>query len=1182
MLQRPEAKRHMPDTPEQLARIQIDAQLSAAGWTVQSMGELNLSASRGVAVREMQSMGGPADYILFVDGKALGIVEAKKAGTTLSSVAEQSARYTAAKKWIPQRWADPLPFTYESTGVETNFRDQRDPDSRSRPVFAFHAPEHLLELVQQPVTLRARLRQFPALNTAPLRECQIDAVSKLELSLAANRPRALIQMATGAGKTFTAVTQAYRLIKHAGARRILFLVDRGNLGRQTVNEFQQFTTPDDGRKFTDLYNVQMLGPGGIDPVCKVTVSTIQRLYSQLSGNATFDDEADEHSGYEVSKVAEASRLSSQDNQRQDASATIPVTYNPKIPIESFDFVIVDECHRSIYNLWRQVIEYFDAFLIGLTATPSKATLGFFDRNLVTEYPYVQAVADGVNVGYDIYRIKTEVSEKGVTVKAGHDYQKRDRLTRAKRWEIQEAEETYQKTQLDRSVVVPDQIRTVIRTFREKLFTEIFTDRPARAKAMGLDEPWVPKTLIFAKDDSHAEDIVDIVRKEFGKGNDFCKKVTYRASGKSEDIIKAFRTAPEFRIAVTVDMIATGTDIKPLECLLFLRDVRSQLYFEQMKGRGTRTIDPDALASVTPDAGGKTRFVLVDAVGVTESDKTDSRPMESKPSVAFDKLLLGIAMGARDEATLTTVASRLARLDRMLSQADREEIAKVSGGHSVKQIAAALIKATDPDEINKVAEASRLCSFSFYDEESPVDRKQGANLPHWNQAGAIYFVTFRLADSLPQEKVKAYSQERELWLANNPEPHSPEQKADYFERFPKRLQEWLDAGYGSMILKDPGASRIVTDAIRHFEGDRYTLDEFVVAANHVHALLTPKEGHELGEILHSWKSFTAKEILKLPVAAGLSTRPTVWQKESWDHIVRSERSLEKFREYIRAHKVTYQVAEASCLRSSEKLLRDAAATLAEEAAKPLASNPALRDLLEAKRRKADVTIDHLTGDTLISAGYDEEKARQLVTSWKQFLEDNQDEITALQILYNRPHAKRHLVYEELKTLAEAVARPPYHIAPAEVWKAYEHLEKRPLTTDPVKTLTNLITLVRHTVDPQKTPLAPFPELVETRYQQWLAQQQGSKVAEASSLSSSADQRQDASATPRFTKSQIHWLDVIKNYVALNGAFATDDQEAYLDAWQSVDSDEGVPLAVARKAFGGDPKDVIEELNSILVA
>jgi type I restriction enzyme R subunit len=482
----------MPETPEQEARRVIDAQLVAAGWAVQNLDQINLSAARGVAVREMQSQGGPADYVLFVDGKALGVLEAKKAGTTLSGVAEQSQRYTAAKKWIPQRWADPLPFTYESTGIETNFRDQRDPDSRSRPVFAFHTPGHLLELVQQPDTLRARLRQFPELNTAPLRECQIDAVTSLEKSLAANRPRALIQMATGAGKTFTAVTQVYRLIKHAGAKRILFLVDRGNLGRQTVNEFQQFTTPDDGRKFTDLYNVQMLGRGGIDPVCKVTVSTIQRLYSQLSGNDTFDDEADEHSGYEVAQSRSGVPPLAPGDKRQDAASTIPVTYNPKIPIESFDFVIVDECHRSIYNLWRQVIEYFDAFLIGLTATPSKATLGFFDRNLVTEYPYVQAVADGVNVGYDIYRIKTEVSEKGVTVKAGHDYQKRDRLTRAKRWELQEAEESFQKTQLDRSVVVPDQIRTVIRTFRKKTSPRSSPTAPPVPRPWASTNPGCPR------------------------------------------------------------------------------------------------------------------------------------------------------------------------------------------------------------------------------------------------------------------------------------------------------------------------------------------------------------------------------------------------------------------------------------------------------------------------------------------------------------------------------------------------------------------------------------------------------------------------------------------------------------------------------------------------------------------
>jgi type I restriction enzyme R subunit len=933
-------------TPEANARLEIDAQLVAAGWTVQDLEQINLSASHGVAVREIKSQGGPSDYVLFVDGKALGVIEAKKVGTALSVVAEQSERYSHAKKWIPQRWADPLPFTYESTGIETNFRDQRDPDSRSRPVFAFHTPEHLLELVQQPDTLRARLKALPGahtLVTAPLRDCQIDAITKLEKSLAENRPRALLQMATGSGKTYTAVTQAYRLIKHAGAKRILFLVDRGNLGRQTVNEFQQFTTPDDGRKFTDLYNVQMLGPAGIDPVCSVTVSTIQRLYSQLTNNE-LDDEADEHSGYEL------------DGTGSPGAEPLPVTYNPAIPIETFDVIIVDECHRSIYNLWRQVLDYFDAFLIGLTATPSKATLGFFNRNLVTEYPHVQAVADGVNVGYDIYRIKTKISEGGTQLDAGFDYQKRDRLTREKRWAVQDEEQTIAKTQLDRSVVVPDQIRTVIKTFREKLFTDLFPERVARAQELGLAEPWVPKTLIFAKDDNHAEDIVTLVREEFGKGNDFCKKVTYKAGAKPEDIIKAFRTAPEFRIAVTVDMIATGTDIKPLECLLFLRDVRSQLYFEQMKGRGTRTIDPTDLATVTPDAGSKTRFVLVDAVGVTESDKTDSRPLERKPTVPFDKLLIKVAMGERDEDTLTSLANRLARLDRSLSDTDKAEL-QTTGGISLKQLASDLLRATDPDQIQ-----SRAAALLGEDEEP-----------------------------------------------------------------------------------------------------------------------------------------------------------------------------------------------------SEEQLKQAALDLANQATVPIATQPDFRDLLEKKRCDREVTIDHLSGDEVIATGYDEEKARGLIENWQQFLDDNQDEITALQILYNKPHAGRHLVYEELKTLAEAVARPPYHIAPAEVWKAYEHLEKRPLTSDPVKTLTNLITLVRHTVDPEHQPLAPFPELVEQRYQQWLDQQ-----------------------TDRFTDAQRHWLDIIKNYVALNGAFATDDPEAYLDAWQSVDSDEGVPLAVAKRVFGEDPKPIIEELNETLVA
>jgi len=805
---------------------------------------------------------------------------------------------------------------------------------------------------------------MPELNAAPLRDCQIRAIQGIESSLAQNKPRALIQMATGSGKTFMAVTTAYRLIKFAGAKRILFLVDRGNLGRQTVNEFQQFDTPDDGRKFTDLYNVQLLGPAGINPVCQVTVSTIQRLYSQLMGQ-DLDEEADEHSLNEIAV--------SDDTQRE-------VRYNPAIPIESFDFIIIDECHRSIYNLWKQVLDYFDAFLIGLTATPSKATLGFFNQNLVTEYPHVQAVADGVNVGYDIYRIKTEITEAGGKLECKADYQRRDRLTRAKRWALQDEDEAYDKTRLDRSVVAVNQIREVLQVFKDKLFTELFPDRPAKAAALGLDAPWVPKTLIFAKDDSHAEDIVKIAREVFGKGNDFCKKVTYKAGARPEEIIKAFRTDPAFRIAVTVDMIATGTDIKPLECLLFMRDVRSQLYFEQMKGRGTRTIDPTDLAVVTPDAGAKSRFILVDAVGVTETDKTDSRPIERKPTVPFDKLMLQIAMGKRDEATLNSLANRLARLDRALSNEARAEL-KAVGGISVKQLASNLIKATDPDAILLAAKGG--------------------------------------ADNLD--------------------------------------------------------------------------------------------------------------------------KPTAAECEA------------------------------------------AALELANKAVAPIANQPAFRELLEQARRDTEVIIDHISRDKLLSADYDYERAEQLITSWKKFLDEHQDEITALQILYNKPHAKRHLTYDEIKHLADTVSKPPYHLAPDEVWKAYEHLERRPHTANTVKTLTNLITLVRHAINPEQSPLHPFPEIVETRYQQWLPQQQN--VAEASRLSSSEeDQRQDASATlaPRFTEKQLHWLGIIKNYVALNGAFNTDDSEAYLEAWQSVDSDESVPFAVAKRAFGKDPKPIIEELNEVLVA
>jgi len=429
-------------------------------------------------------------------------------------------------------------------------------------------------------------------------------------------------MATGSGKTYTACSFCYRLIKFAGAKRILFLVDRGNLGRQALNEFQQFQSPYTRRNFTEEYPVQRMAHNAIDPAAKVVITTIQRLYSMLKGEADYREDEEESSQFE-----DASPLNRE---------PMPVVYNPQVPIETFDFIVIDECHRSIYNLWRQVLEYFDAFLIGLTATPTPQTLGFFFGNLVQDYSHERAVADGVNVGFDVYRIATAISQNGATLRGepGFMVPLRDRRSLKKRMEEMADDLTYTANQLDVDVVSLPQLRLIIKTFHQKLFTEIF---PGRAE--------VPKTLVFAKNDLHADDIVKVIRNEFGGGNAFCVKITSKTTGeKPEDLLQRFRNSYYPRIAVTVDMIATGTDMKPVECLLFLRNVSSASYFDQMKGRGVRIIHPDELQKVTPDSKHKTHFVIVDAVGVCEKDKTQTKPLDRKPSVSFSKLLSLVAQG----------------------------------------------------------------------------------------------------------------------------------------------------------------------------------------------------------------------------------------------------------------------------------------------------------------------------------------------------------------------------------------------------------------------------------------------------------------------------------------------------------------------------------------------------------
>ncbi|MEP4380735.1 MAG: type I restriction-modification enzyme R subunit C-terminal domain-containing protein [Alphaproteobacteria bacterium] len=664
-------------TPEAKAREEIDRLLKAAGWVLQNMDEFNRNAGVGVAVREFSLPSGPCDYLLFIDGKAAGVVEAKPTGHTLSGVSEQSDKYMSKLPDHLASWSDTLLLDYESTGDETFFRDMRDPTPRSRRVFAFHRPETLRASLLDDGTLRSRLAAMPSLDKRGLRDCQIEAIDGLEESLAKADPRALIQMATGSGKTFTACTFSYRLLKFAKAKRILFLVDRNNLGEQTLREYQGYQPPDDGRHFSDLYVTQQLKSPHLDKDASVVITTIQRLYAMLRGEE-LDEEDEEGSAFEAG----------------DSGEVAPVDYNPDIPIEMFDIIITDECHRSIYGQWRQVLEYFDAFVIGLTATPSKHTLGFFAQNLVSEYPYERSVVDGVNVGYEIYRIRTKVGEAGGTVDADYAVPVRDKRTRKVRYQQIDDDLPYTAEQLDRSVTVPNQIRAVLQAYSDSLPTKLFPGRN-----------WVPKTLIFAKDDNHAEEIVHIAREVFGEGNDFCKKITYRTTGdKPRDLIQAFRNDPFPRIAVTVDMIATGTDIKPVEVVMFLRDVKSELYFEQMKGRGCRTMPDADLLSVTPDAGSKTRFVLIDAVGVTETNKTASQPLERKKGVRFDKLLDQVAQGLRDDDALSSLAGRLAALDQAIDDEDRAKIRAAADGKSPADLAGSLLDAIDPDTIEKEAGA----------------------------------------------------------------------------------------------------------------------------------------------------------------------------------------------------------------------------------------------------------------------------------------------------------------------------------------------------------------------------------------------------------------------------------------------------------------------------------------------
>ena len=674
-------------TPEERARVLIDEQLTQAGWVVQDRKDIDLVNHVGVAVREtvLKNVAGRADYLLYINRKIVGVIEAKPSGVTLTEVQWQSRRYSKGLDEDQSRIAvlhrEELPFIYEASGTETHYTNLYDPEPRARHIFNFQKPETLARFIreseiQTQATWRGCVQNLPDTESYDLRPASRRAVIAIEQSLKNNQhSRSLVQMATGAGKTRMAVTESYRLLKHGGFNRVLFLVDRNNLGDQTLREFRDFTTPDDGRKFTELYNVDKLTGSGMVGSSAVVISTIQRVFSVLKGQSVNDNDDPQLDGY-------------------TPDAPVEVQYSAELPPEAFDLVIVDECHRSIYGLWRGVIEYFDAHVIGLTATPTKQTLGFFQQNLVSEYTFPQSVADKVNVDFEVYRIKTRMSEEGGLIEAGTVVPVMDKRTREQRLLALDDDVPYSATDLDRYVVSKSQIRTILEAFRNNLYSQIFPGRST-----------VPKTLIFAKDDNHAEEIVTQVKEVFAKGNDFAAKITYQSKDPKK-LLQDFRNSPTLRIAVTVDMIATGTDVKAIECVFFMRDVRSGTYFEQMKGRGARSMDDASFRSITPDATHKERFVIVDAVGVTEHDFVDAAPLERNKSATLKQLLEKAATFTITADETASLASRLARLSREITPEENAELSELAGT-PLQNITQQLVKIADPDTLAGVIENAPL-------------------------------------------------------------------------------------------------------------------------------------------------------------------------------------------------------------------------------------------------------------------------------------------------------------------------------------------------------------------------------------------------------------------------------------------------------------------------------------------
>ena len=665
--------------PEEKARVIIDRMFEEAGWKVVDRDKYapNITA---VAIREGLMVGNrEADYLLFLNGKAVGVLEAKRIETDINSdiVQEQARLYTrSCPKWC-QAWFPniPLPLAYVANSRDLMFYDTRKSNSEFEYCKKIHTPKEVKKLLG----LEDDYVGLPTLSPKGLRACQYEAITQLEQSFRNGENRALMVLATGAGKTYTACLAAYRMLAFTPMKRILFLVDRNNLGKQAETEFGTFRLTENGDPFNTIFTVNRLKSSSVPTDSNVVISTIQRLFSLLKGDEITDNDED-------------------DEEIEDKEIMLPE--NPNLLSDFFDMIIIDECHRSIYGNWQKVLNYFSkAKLIGLTATPVPETKAFFNGNIIVNYTLEKSIVDGVNVDCRVYRIKTQTTENGGAILEG-DKVKRETCYTGQVQTINNQEtKNYTREELNRSIINPAQIKLILETYRDAIYTEMFTDPQREAN---LD--YLPKTLIFALNENHATNIVQIAKEVFGHNdNRFVQKITYSA-GDSNELIRQFRNDKDFRIAVTCTLVATGTDIKPLEVVMFMRDVASEPLYIQMKGRGVRTIGDEQLRNVTPNAYSKDCFFLVDAVGVTEHEKSITSPSDSATTklISLKELLEKITHGNVSDDYLRLLASRLSRISHKCEEKDREKfisLAHISMMDIASNIFDALEQGSLPEYVN---------------------------------------------------------------------------------------------------------------------------------------------------------------------------------------------------------------------------------------------------------------------------------------------------------------------------------------------------------------------------------------------------------------------------------------------------------------------------------------------------